>query len=161
MASALAFLHSVSIIHDDVKPDNIMWCGENEHGVLIDFGATLMDMPQDYFNPSGTPSYAPPEFLARKKSAKGDIWGLGITLLFAFGYVPLPGGEWMLPHALDESTEAHKEMLAWLAEVDSLRAEILGRNYLFASMLHAEPLGRIGSDELVEQLGSVGRTASG
>lgn len=156
MAGALAFLHSSSVIHDDVKPDNIMYSDEDQHTVLIDFGAALIQMPEDYFNPSGTPSYAPPEFLYRQKSAKGDIWGLGITMLFALGYITLPDGGWILPVALEGGTKARQEMLAWLAEVERLRIEMVARDALTASMLIADPTRRISSDELFQQLGMLG-----
>lgn len=155
IADALAYLHSLSIIHDDVKPDNIMWSSHEQRAVLIDFGAALIDMPQGYFNPSGTPNYAPPEFLHRKKSVKGDIWGLGITMLFAFGYVPLPMGEWILPVALDRGTEARNEMLAWLDQVEALRTELAESRPLAAAMLDADPDARIDSAGLVRQLGAI------
>ncbi|KAK6085806.1 serine threonine protein kinase [Seiridium cupressi] len=155
MASALSYLHSLSIIHDDVKPDNIMWSREDQNSVLIDFGAALVKMPENCFNPSGTPNYAPPEFLHRKKHARGDIWGLGITMLFAFGYVPLPNGQWTLPIALEEGTEAHKEMSAWLAQVAQLRVELVESKPLVVAMLDADPDARIGSGELSRRLETV------
>ncbi|KAI0121333.1 kinase-like domain-containing protein [Xylariales sp. AK1849] len=152
MASGLAYLHSMSIIHDDVKPDNIMWSGEHKRSVLIDFGAALLNMPEGYFNPSGTPSYAPPEFLSQKKGAKDDIWALGITMLFAFGYTPLPRGGWLLPAVWDAANNARLSMLQWLAQVEQLRDVMKRDNPLAAAMLDADPDARISSSELHKRL---------
>ncbi|KAH6659689.1 kinase-like domain-containing protein [Truncatella angustata] len=155
IAGALTYLHSQSIIHDDVKPDNIMWSSDHQRCVLIDLGAALIDMPEDYFNPSGTPNYAPPEFLSRKKNAKGDIWGLGITMLYAFGFIPLPAGEWILPHALEQGSEARKEMVEWLEKVEQLRVGLLESDPIAASMLATNLDVRISSNELSRQLESI------
>ncbi|KAI1842164.1 hypothetical protein JX266_011697 [Neoarthrinium moseri] len=144
MASALAHLHRRSVIHDDVKPDNIMWSSSQQRSVLIDFGAAIIDMPEGYFNPSGTPSYAPPEFLKKRKDAKGDIWGLGVTMLFAFGYVALPDGEWLLPAVFEEGTP-RREMLEWLAEVEIMKHRTERGNPLLAAMLETDLGKRIGN----------------
>ncbi|KAI4603123.1 hypothetical protein KJ359_005915 [Pestalotiopsis sp. 9143b] len=153
MSSALAYLHALNIIHDDVKPDNIMWCRDTQSGVLIDFGAAIVLPLGSYFNLSGTPNYAAPEYLDRRKSEKSDVWGLGITMIFALGYVPLPDGEWILPYALNEERSGHrKDMLAWLTTVETLRLELLESKPLIAEMLHAGPSRRIDSRQLSLQL---------
>lgn len=153
MSSALAYLHALNIIHDDVKPDNIMWCRDTQSGVLIDFGAAIVLPLGSYFNLSGTPNYAAPEYLDRRKSEKSDVWGLGITMIFALGYVPLPDGEWILPYALKEERSDHrKDMLAWLTKVETLRLGLLKSNPLIAEMLHASPSRRIDSHRLSLQL---------
>lgn len=44
IASALAFLHGVGIIHADLKPENLMLCSKNRRGgtiKIIDFGCAL------------------------------------------------------------------------------------------------------------------------
>jgi serine/threonine protein kinase len=63
IASALAFLHGVGVVHNDLKPENIMLCSRNRRGgtiKLIDFGCAAvgqvttmgedMDENDDYDN---------------------------------------------------------------------------------------------------------------
>ncbi|KAG8167811.1 hypothetical protein KVR01_003500 [Diaporthe batatas] len=154
MSSALAHLHTNSITHDDVKPDNIMWDPSAQHAVLIDFGAALNHniLPADWFNPSGTPPYAPPEFLHRGKGNAGDVWALGVTMLFAFKYISLPDGNWILPHIFEDQMVL-EEMKSWLTEVEGWRRILLGRHDdLLAEMLDPDPDNRIVAAELELQL---------
>jgi serine/threonine protein kinase len=154
MAGALSHLHARSLVHDDVKPENIIWIPSEKRAVLIDFGAALdfTKLPQGgYFNPSGTPSYVPPEFLNRKKGPKADVWALGVVALFALGHLPLPGGNWLLPATLNEGKD-RSQMLQWLDEIDTLRSgQDVGRSSL-ARMLDSDPDARISSSDLVQQL---------
>jgi serine/threonine protein kinase len=151
ISSALADLHAQSVIHDDVKPDNMMWDNERKHAVLIDFGAALIQDGPVEFNPSGTPPYAPPEFLQRRKGMEGDVWALGVTILFALRYVHLPDGDWILPYVFQDEAVL-QEMMAWLAEVEGLRRELIGTNMLLAEMLDADPDTRVKSPEVVRRL---------
>lgn len=151
MSSVLAHLHSTcALIHDDVKPENIIWDPLSRNSVMIDFGAALNHklLPYGFFNPSGTPPYAPPEYLRRRKGVEGDVWALGVTMLFAFGQLPLPGGEWILPEVF-EKEEVRREMVEWLDEVEGWRRTLAGgEKGLLAEMLEADPVKRIGSKEL-------------
>ncbi|KAK1494786.1 hypothetical protein CTAM01_08799 [Colletotrichum tamarilloi] len=177
IASALSHLHSnCNIIHDDVKPENIIFFSPSlhstqreehpqPHAVLLDFGAAL-PLPSsstspspslNIWSPSGTPPYAPPEFLHRHKSHASDIWGLGVTLLFCLGYVPLPTGSWILPHVFEDEA-VKQEMEAWLDEIEELRTPLSGsgdaEKELLGRMLERDPAARIGSSEIVRLLGS-------
>lgn len=154
ISGALAHLHANAITHDDVKPDNIMWDPATQHSVLIDFGAALNHkvLPTDWFNPSGTPPYAPPEFLERRKGNAGDVWALGVTMLFAFKYIKLPDGNWILPHVFEEDLVL-EEMKSWLTEVEGWRNVLLGRHdSLVAEMLEQDPDKRIVAAEIKLQL---------
>ena len=154
MSSALAHLHANSITHDDVKPDNIMWDPATQHSVLIDFGAALNHkvLPEGSFNPSGTPPYAPPEFLQRRKGNAGDVWALGMTMLFAFGHTKLPDGDWILPHVFEEELVL-KEMKDWLNYVEGWRIVLGGQDDgLLGHMLEKDPDKRIAATELELQL---------
>ncbi|KAH8878943.1 kinase-like protein [Thozetella sp. PMI_491] len=153
MAGALSHIHARSIIHDDVKPENIVWSPEQKHAVLIDFGAALdfNVLPTDFFNPSGTPNYAGPDFLSKKKGPKGDIWALGVTILFAYRYIKLPDGEWLLPAVWDEG-KPREEMLEWLEQIETLRKETESVMPLISDMLNPDQDARIGSAELVKRL---------
>lgn len=154
ISSAIAHLHANSITHDDVKPDNIMWDHTAKHSVLIDFGAALNHkvLPEGWFNPSGTPPYAPPEFLQRRKGSAGDVWALGVTMLFAFKYVKLPDGEWILPHVFEEELVL-EEMKGWLNVVEGWRRALTEQDRgLLAGMLEQDPDKRIVAAELELQL---------
>ncbi|KAJ3957880.1 hypothetical protein N0V92_005557 [Colletotrichum tropicale] len=157
MSSALAYTHSKSIIHDDVKPQNIVWDEKRKHAVLIDFGAALVNpesLPEGGWTPSGTPPYAPPEFFEKKKCQAGDVWALGVTMLFAFGDIPLPDGAWILPHVF-ENEDVKDEMMQWLLKIDIMRKSLDSGvdGSLLAQMLQQSPGERIGSDELARRLG--------
>ncbi|KAK2749080.1 serine threonine protein kinase, partial [Colletotrichum kahawae] len=157
ISGALAYTHSKSVVHDDVKPHNIVWDEQLKHAVLIDFGAALVNpesLPEGGWTPSGTPPYAPPEFFEKKKCQAGDVWALGVTMLFAFGDVPLPDGTWILPHAFEDE-DVKDEMMQWLLKVESMRKSLdhEGDGALLSQMLQWSPDERIESDELARRLG--------
>lgn len=80
---ALKYLHEKSIIHLDLKPENIM-IQPSDDVKIIDFGLArhlgLPDLIGDDFNePQGTPYYISPEQLCGKRdSPQSDIYSLGI-----------------------------------------------------------------------------------
>ena len=81
---ALKCLHSLSIVHNDVKPDNIMMNYDryrnNFHVNLIDFGLSAVD-DDGYPWRRVTPFYEAPEISLRYRgSSKSDIWSLGLVL---------------------------------------------------------------------------------
>lgn len=152
MASALSHLHARRLTHDDVKPDNIIWDPSGKRAVLVDFGAALdfTTLPENYFNPSGTPNYVPPEFLDRRKGPEGDIWALGIVMMFIWGYVKLPDGGWLLPGVWDEGGDT--EMREWLREVKVLRDKAGKQGPWVREALEEDPGRRVGSAALVQML---------
>ena len=87
MASAVAYLHRQGYMHNDIKPYNIMWT-YNRGAVLVDFG---LDRGASHSLNGGTPWYVPPEWAVRgERGITSDIWALGVTMLYAFGYIRLP-----------------------------------------------------------------------
>jgi len=82
-ALALHAAHSQSILHRDVKPDNILL---SRGGVvkLVDFGiAAIAAAPSqtDVGFLVGTIAYMPPERIAGKiEDARGDLYSLGVTM---------------------------------------------------------------------------------
>ncbi|MEL6555934.1 MAG: serine/threonine-protein kinase [Cyanobacteria bacterium J06621_11] len=77
----LQFVHSRSVIHRDIKPDNIM---RKRHGdlVLIDFGVAKF-LEESGFSQSsttiGTPGYAAPEQIQGRVKPASDLFALGAT----------------------------------------------------------------------------------
>jgi serine/threonine protein phosphatase PrpC len=86
LARAAAALHSVGIIHRDIKPDNVIL--ENEGSLkLIDLGVVRVPGMED-FPPTdipGTPAYMAPEMFSGEPGNEAtDIYALGVTLFRAF-----------------------------------------------------------------------------
>ena len=90
VARALHATHEAGILHQDVKPANIM-IGQDEEPVIVDFGVARLrdgDLPT-LTRPGqilGTPSYMAPERFDEtvpSSSPSVDIWGLGVCLFEA------------------------------------------------------------------------------
>jgi len=63
MIDALAFLHESKIVHQDLKPENIMFSQDMKSIKLCDFGiSTSLDKTRQTNKANlGTPAYMPPE----------------------------------------------------------------------------------------------------
>ncbi|KAI8323262.1 Pkinase-domain-containing protein, partial [Martensiomyces pterosporus] len=87
VSSAVAYLHSLGVLHRDLKLANMM-LSENMDVKVGDFGLATWIRGDNTMEPTtlcGTPSYISPEILARQPySFESDIWALGclfVTLL--------------------------------------------------------------------------------
>jgi formylglycine-generating enzyme required for sulfatase activity len=80
----LEFVHSKSVIHRDISPDNIIRRRSDKKLVLVDFGAakhataTLLAKTGTGI---GKPSYGAPEQMLGKSVFQSDLFGLGVTCL--------------------------------------------------------------------------------
>uniref|UniRef100_A0ABM5GN72 Mitogen-activated protein kinase kinase kinase 8 isoform X3 n=1 Tax=Pogona vitticeps TaxID=103695 RepID=A0ABM5GN72_9SAUR len=78
----LEFLHSKRVIHQDIKPSNIVFMSTK--AVLVDFGLSVQ-MTEDVYYPKelrGTEIYMSPEvILCRGHTTKADIYSLGATII--------------------------------------------------------------------------------
>jgi len=77
ITQGVAYLHSLNIIHRDIKLENVL-VGDNNEIKLCDFGAAkYVDKSFEFI---GTKPYIPPEVLEGKPhTKKSDIYSLGIT----------------------------------------------------------------------------------
>jgi serine/threonine-protein kinase len=97
ICDALDYMHGRNVVHRDLKPQNVVLCGDGSIRV-IDFGiakaAALPRLTFGSFSPTiGTPDYMAPE---QVKGARGDertdIYSLGAMLYeMLTGRVPFPG----------------------------------------------------------------------
>ena len=78
---AVQFLHSLGIVHRDIKLENVMMSDSSEHAIpkLADFGLAKIVGPSEKADePFGTLGYAAPEVLRKEPyGAACDLWSLG------------------------------------------------------------------------------------
>ena len=82
---ALDVLHQQGIIHQDLKPGNILYRIEkgNPEIKVLDYGFIKVDNEQRAQTISGTLSYIAPEvFLGKKPLPQSDFYSLGVTLYY-------------------------------------------------------------------------------
>jgi serine/threonine protein kinase len=87
-------LHQRSVIHRDIKMDNVLLDCQHDP-ILCDYGiSTVFDSKRPIKDTGGTPAYLAPEVIKAEGEVcfKSDVWSLGV-LLFAltFGVVPFEG----------------------------------------------------------------------
>jgi serine/threonine protein kinase len=169
IAHALNHLHNRGMVHNDVKPANILY-SKHRGAVLCDFG---LSTSRNVTTTGGTPYYIPPEFAAGKaRGPPADIWALGVTMLYILGFMPLPDTRGRRDHprrlywiiadlhrrGKDErekdKIEATQSMRAWLKEVEDI-ASTLGNDPLeqiVVDMLHKNLERRLFTDSLVRRV---------
>ena len=95
VASALAYLHNLGMVHMDVKSKNIIMSSAPK---LIDLGLVRpLREVEDLTSPVGTAGYMSPEQSKNDTIGSfgppGDVWGLGVTLYEAVALrMPFPKG---------------------------------------------------------------------
>jgi serine/threonine protein kinase len=102
VASALAFLHGVGVVHADLKPENLLLCSKNRFDgtiKIIDFGCAVVEETEEGNKTrakklkegavsTGTTAYWPPERFRKGSIPDGpaDMWSVGVIL-----YIMLTG----------------------------------------------------------------------
>lgn len=156
VAAGLGFIHEKGMLHNDIKPGNTMFHVEQQRAVLIDFGLATKTVEVE-FPTGGTPWYLAPEYQFRVRSFRSDVWALGIVMLFALRYTPLPDSSeksWDVTKVLElpRQSEDAKLRNAWLEKVDTLRTRLPARHQLLRRVLEPEHADRLDSKELMEEL---------
>lgn len=96
LCEVVRYLHDQSIVHLDLKPENII-CGKDSSLKVVDFGLAychkLLDLlALDLNNPLGTPWYiAPEQLLGERADPRCDIYTMGMLFYeMLTGYLPWP-----------------------------------------------------------------------
>ncbi|KEY68417.1 hypothetical protein S7711_01193 [Stachybotrys chartarum IBT 7711] len=172
ISSALNYIHGRRLIHNDIKPANILYSRERG-AVLCDFG--LSTLAANAPGGGGTPYYVPPEFIGRKfRGPPSDVWALGVTMLYLLRKIAFPDSRarrhhpkplyWQIagvnnpavPHKqYGNGQPAMDQMRDWLTEIREAR-EALGTTdhleRLVRAMLVPNPNQRITMDQLLREL---------
>ena len=86
LLSAVEYLHKRGVIHNDLKPDNILISHSADRLKLIDFGLADSDAEYALRTLGCTPRYASPELQCRGEvDARSDIYSLGVIMSEMFG----------------------------------------------------------------------------
>ena len=157
VAAGLQFIHSHRVVHRDIKPSNIL-LGDRRRGALIcDFGLSTVVYQEAVRFVGGSPSYIPPEYLVdAPRGFEGDIWALGITMLFVFGLTALPQGDWNIAEVPRERA-VRRKMISWIKEVGRLRSLVPDKLEPLSAMLEEDPSSRITANALLGRLSAEDR----
>jgi len=81
VSAAVEYMHSLHIIHRDIKLENILFDDERNMK-LVDFGFSVYVKDKKLKIFCGTPSYMAPEIIQRKEyfGRPVDVWSLGVLL---------------------------------------------------------------------------------
>lgn len=127
-SSALSYLAAKKIVHNDIKPGNIAYSPERG-AVLLDFGLAMTTTEAAATkNEAGTSWYIPPGVLNREvRGAPGDVWALGVTMLYVLGKMDLPEkttSQWAIKDVAKEGGDSNKQMKSWLKRVENSRKKL-------------------------------------
>ena len=90
LLSAVMYMHSLDVVHRDLKPGNILYLTRDGDEVkVIDFGlATYISPGESLTGTVGTPLFLSPEVLQGKYDEKCDEWSLGVIMYMMLSGTP-------------------------------------------------------------------------
>jgi len=92
MLAAIAYIHSKSIMHRDIKAENFLLSDKSPTSVvkMIDFGmAVKYDHGVWFKEICGSPHYLAPELIGQKYNHMVDMWAFGVLMyLLMYGHYP-------------------------------------------------------------------------
>lgn len=135
-------------MHCDVKPGNILIRAGGEGSILCDFGNAVTSPT---VKGGETPCHVPPESLYGEWSYGGDVWGLGVTMLYVARLMTLPNRNWIIAN-IETDVNAALEMGDWLLNVAETIEKMPKHLSLLRKMLKDDPGNRIAVRDLVRDL---------
>ncbi|XP_066566066.1 caM kinase-like vesicle-associated, like [Amia ocellicauda] len=105
---AVAYLHSLNIVHRNLKLENLMYYNQNNHNkvVLRDFYLSRFENGS-ITEPCGTPEYLAPEVVARHRYGRPvDCWAVGVIT-----YILLSGNPPFYDETEEENTDLHNRII--------------------------------------------------
>jgi hypothetical protein len=139
LLDALDHCHSRSVIHRDIKPQNVIITPESK-AILVDFGLVKLWDPNDPHTKTamrgmGTPEYAPPEQYGTHQGytdPRSDLYSLGATLYHAAtGRAPLAATDRIAAPDQFAKPRALNQRVSPRTEATILRAMELSRDRRF------------------------------
>lgn len=86
LIDAVGYLHKKGVVHNDLKPHNILISRHGENLKIIDFGFSDNDAYFLLKTPGYTPHYASPELInSRETDCRSDIYSIGKIMQDMFG----------------------------------------------------------------------------
>ncbi|KAG5936185.1 hypothetical protein E4U53_000272 [Claviceps sorghi] len=176
IAGALGYIHERRLVHNDIKPTNILYSPERG-AVLCDFG--LSTPVRNSPSSGGTPYYVPPEFIGTKlRGPPSDVWALGVTMLYVLRKITYPESRahkrhhrplyWLIGGINNPNVAVNKQygngqsavsqMRAWLEEIFEVREKLNTKDRLerlVKDMLTLNPSHRMTMAKLLQELLSV------
>lgn len=164
MSAALFYIHKEGIVHNDIKPANILF-SQARGAVLIDFGLST-EIADASVHTGGSPWYIPPEYIEEEghRGTAGDVFALGVVMLFVLRKLPLPEMRqprlhWIIADVRKPGVRAdvaRDSMRQWLQVVKLARRELSDDSsqldLLVARMVLDDVIRRIKVDDLVDYL---------
>lgn len=154
-ARGLEWVHDKLLLHNDIKPDNVIYDPESRRTVLIDFGLAAIYHSESFIG-GGTPSYIAPEYARRHRDETSDIWALGVVMMFILKLIELPREAWRVKNVHSSTSLEREQMYDWIERILGLVDTAHPRHLeLLRRMVCPLPESRLKAKDLVTSLQSL------